>query len=60
VVQLELKRDGRLVGVMPAWRFRTVNLSIVHAGNHYIPRAIRVFNEFAVQMAPTLSPSLPI
>jgi len=31
-----------------------VNLSVVHVGNRYIPRAVRVFKEFAVQMAPTL------
>ncbi|MFZ0276101.1 MAG: LysR family transcriptional regulator [Candidatus Sulfotelmatobacter sp.] len=60
VVQPELVRNGRLVEVMPNWRFRTVNLSVVHVGNHYIPQAVRVFKEFAVQMAPTLFPSLPI
>ncbi len=59
VVQPELVRDGRLVEVMPNWRLRTVNLSVVHVGNRYIPRAVRVFKEFAVQMAPTLFPSLP-
>jgi hypothetical protein len=44
---------------MPNWRFRTVNLSVVHVGNRYIPRAVCLFKEFAVQMAPTLFPSLP-
>jgi len=58
VVQPELVRDGRLVEVMPNWPFRTVNLSVVHVGNRYIPRAVRVFKEFAVQMAPTLFPTL--
>jgi len=42
---------------MPNWRFRTVNLSVVHPGKRYTPRPVRVFKEFAAQMAPTLFPS---
>ena len=30
IVQPELIRDGRLVEVMPDWRFRTYDLSLVH------------------------------
>ena len=30
LVQPELLRNGRLVEVMPKWRFRTVDLSVVH------------------------------
>jgi DNA-binding transcriptional LysR family regulator len=59
IVQPELLRDGRLIEVIPNWHFRTVNLSIVHPGKRYIPRPVRVFKEFAVQMAPTLFPILP-
>jgi DNA-binding transcriptional LysR family regulator len=59
IVQPELLRDGRLVEVMPKWHFRIFNLSVVHLGNRYIPRPVRVFKEFAVQMAPTLFPALP-
>ena len=59
IVQPELMRDGRLVEVMPKWHFRIFNLSVVHLGNRYIPRPVRVFKEFAVQMAPTLFPALP-
>ena len=59
IVQPELLRTGRLVEVMPKWRFRTFNLSIVHLGKRYIPRPVRVFKEFAAQMAPTLFPALP-
>jgi hypothetical protein len=47
LVQPELVRDGRLVEVMPKWRFRTSNLSVAHLGNRYIPRPVRVFKEFA-------------
>ena len=59
VVQPELLRDGRLVEVMPDWRFPTWDLSVVHLGNRHIPRPVRVFKEFAAQMVPTLFPNLP-
>ena len=59
IVKPELLRDGRLVEVMPNWGFRTVNLSVVHPGTRYTPRPVRVFKEFAAQMAPTLFPILP-
>jgi DNA-binding transcriptional LysR family regulator len=59
LVQPELLRQGRLVEVMPKWRFRTFDLSVVHLGNRHIPRPVRVFKEFAAQMAPTLFPGLP-
>src|SRR5258708_4623403 len=56
VVQPELVRDGRLVEVMPNWRLRTVNLSVVHVGIRSIQRPVRVFKPFSVQMTPTLFP----
>jgi DNA-binding transcriptional LysR family regulator len=59
VVQPELLRTGRLVEVMPDWRFPSWDLSVVHLGNRHIPRPVRVFKEFAAQMAPTLFPDLP-
>jgi DNA-binding transcriptional LysR family regulator len=59
VVEPELIRDGRLVEVMPNWRFRTFDLSLVHLGNRHMPRPLRLFKEFAAQMAPTLFPNLP-
>jgi DNA-binding transcriptional LysR family regulator len=59
VVQPDLVRDGRLIEVMPNWRFRTLDLSLVHLGNRHMPKALRVFKDFAVQMAPTLFPNLP-
>jgi DNA-binding transcriptional LysR family regulator len=60
VVQPELLRQGQLVEVMPEWRFRTFDLCVVHLSNRHISRPVRVFKEFAVQMAPTLFPNLPI
>jgi DNA-binding transcriptional LysR family regulator len=59
IVQPELLRDGRLVEVMPNWHFPIFKLSVVHLGNRYTPRPVRVFKEFAAQMAPTLFPTLP-
>jgi hypothetical protein len=54
-----LLREGRLIEVMPNWRLRTVNLWLVHLGSRFTPRPVRVFKEFAVQMAPKLFPELP-
>jgi DNA-binding transcriptional LysR family regulator len=59
IVQPELIRDGRLVEVMPDWRFPTFDLAIVHLSNRHITRAVRLFKELAVQMAPALFPDLP-
>ena len=60
IVQPEVLRTGRLVEVMPRWRFRTFHLSVVHLGNRYLPRPVRVFKEFAAKMAPELFPKLPV
>ena len=60
VVQPELMRDGRLIEVMPNWRFRSFDLSLVFLGNRHMPRPLRLFKEFAAQMARTLFPNLPI
>jgi DNA-binding transcriptional LysR family regulator len=60
IVQPELMRDGRLVEVMPQWRFRTQDLSLVHLGNRNIPRPVRLFKEFAAAMTSTLFQDLPM
>ena len=59
IVQPQLLRDGRLVEVMPNWRLRTMNLWLVHLGNHFTPRSVRVFKEFAAQMTAEIFPELP-
>lgn len=59
ILQPQLIRDERLVEVMPKWRFEALNLSVVHLGNRYLPRPVRMFKEFVVQMAPMLFPKLP-
>jgi hypothetical protein len=45
---------------MSRWRFSTFDLSVVHLGNRQMPRPVRVFKEFAAQMARKLFPTLPI
>ena len=59
LVQPDLIREGRLIEIMPRWRFRTFDLSMVHPANRHIARPVRMFKEFAAQMAQTLFPSLP-
>jgi DNA-binding transcriptional LysR family regulator len=60
IVQPQFMREGLLVEVMPDWRFRTFDLSIVHVGNRHISKPCRLFKELATQMIPTLFPDLPI
>ena len=59
VVQPGLVREGRLVEVMPDWRFRTYDLSLVHVANRHITKPCRLFTDLAAQMAPSLFPDLP-
>lgn len=59
VVQRDLVSDGRLVEVMPNWRFKTLDLSFVHLGRRQLSRPVRAFKTFAAQMVPTLFPDLP-
>jgi DNA-binding transcriptional LysR family regulator len=59
VVQPDLLRQGQLVEIMPRWKFRNFDLSLVHAGNRHMPRVVRVFKDFAANMAPQLFPKLP-
>lgn len=60
LVQPELLREGKLIEVMPKWHFSIFHLWIVHLGNRYLTRPVRVFKEFATQMAPRLFPTLPV
>jgi DNA-binding transcriptional LysR family regulator len=59
IVQPNFMRDGRLVEVMPDWRFRTFDLSIVHVGSRHMSKPCRLFKELATEMAPNLFPNLP-
>jgi DNA-binding transcriptional LysR family regulator len=59
IVQPNFMRDGRLVEVMPDWRFRTFDLSIVHVGSRHMSKPCRLFKELATEIAPSLFPNLP-
>jgi DNA-binding transcriptional LysR family regulator len=59
LVQPELLRSGRLVEVMPRWRFRNFDLSLVHVKDRHIPRPMRLFKELAATMVPKMFPRLP-
>lgn len=60
LVHPDLLREGRLVEIMPKWKFRNFDPSLVHTGNHHVSRVVRLFKDFAAQMAPQLFPKLPI
>jgi DNA-binding transcriptional LysR family regulator len=53
-----LAASGGLVEVMPHWHLRFFNLSLVHLGNRYIPRAVRVLKDFAVDVVRSNLPKL--
>jgi len=59
IIAPQMLRDGRLVEVMPAWQFDTVDISLVHLGNRHMPRPVRLFKDFCVQQAPSLFNDLP-
>jgi len=52
--QPKLVEERRPFEVMPDWRFRTFDLSLVHVSNRHLSKPCRVFNEFAVKMSPAL------
>ena len=60
VVLPGLVRSGKLVEVMPKWKMRTFDLTIVHLPNRHPSRPMRAFKEFAVKMGPELFPELPV
>jgi DNA-binding transcriptional LysR family regulator len=60
LVRPDLLRERKLVEIMPKWRFRAFNLSLVHFGNKHLSRQVHLFEDFAVVMAPKLFRALPI
>lgn len=59
IVSPRLIKEGKLVEVMPKWRFPAVDVSVVHLGTRHMQRPVRLFKEFAIQMAPVLFDHLP-
>lgn len=60
IVCPEMVENGTLVEVMSDWHFAAVDVSAVHLGNRHIPRAVRLFKDYAVQTASTLFDDLPV
>jgi DNA-binding transcriptional LysR family regulator len=58
LVHPELRQSGALVEVMPEWQFPDTDLSLVHLGRHHVAGPVRLFQEFAAQVAPTLVSAL--
>jgi DNA-binding transcriptional LysR family regulator len=55
-----LVRGGKLIEVMPKWKMRTFDLTIVHPPNRHLSRPVRAFKEFAAKLGPELFPELPV
>lgn len=48
------QRPGKLVEVLPDWQFEEIDLSLIQLDGRHVPRHVRLFKEFAVQMVPKL------
>jgi DNA-binding transcriptional LysR family regulator len=59
VVLTDLSRTKGLVEVMTNWHFRTFDLWLLHLSNRNVSRAVRAFQDFAVEETRRLFPSLP-
>lgn len=60
IVRPELLANGKLVEVMPNWRFASQPLSMVRLAQRYVPKPLRLFMEMAIARVPGLFPNLPI
>ena len=52
----EALHDGRLVEVMPDWRFAPTVLSVVYPSNRNLSRIVRLFKDFCIENVDALSP----
>lgn len=59
LLRSDLLRNGRLVEVMPDWRFQASDLHLLQAGGRYVSRPARLFGQMAAAMASGLFPDLP-
>ncbi|NOX70063.1 MAG: LysR family transcriptional regulator [Gammaproteobacteria bacterium] len=53
-------QDGRLVEVMPEWKFSPVTLSAVYPSNRNLSRLVRLFKDFCVERIQGLAPHAKI
>ncbi len=56
----EALHNGRLVEVMPDWRFPVTTLSAVYPGSRNLSRIVRLFKDFCVERIDALSPFVDI
>jgi DNA-binding transcriptional LysR family regulator len=52
----ELVQKGKLIEIMPRWRFSARDVSIVHSSSRHVPRPVQEFIRFAAKSAPTRFP----
>ncbi len=53
-------QDGRLVEVMPEWKFSPVTLSAVYPSNRNLSRLVRLFKDFCIERIQGLAPHAKI
>jgi len=59
IVRPNLMSSGKLIELMPDWRLKTETLSMVRLSNRHIPKALRVFVDFATSRARQMFADLP-
>ena len=59
IVRRDLMSSGRLIELLPDWRLQTESLSLVRLGNRHVPKALRVFMDFATSRARQMFADLP-
>jgi len=59
IVRPDLMLSGKLIELMPDWKLQTETLSLVRLGNRHVPKALRVFIDFATTRARQVFPDLP-
>lgn len=59
IVRPDLMSSGKLIELLPDWRLKTETLSLVRLGNRHVPKALRVFIDFATTRAQQMFADLP-
>ena len=52
-------KEGRLVEVLPEWHLPIFDLRIAHGATRMLPRSVKEFKAFAMELVPSLFPALP-
>jgi DNA-binding transcriptional LysR family regulator len=59
IVRPDLLASGKLVELLPDWRLKIETLSLVRLGSRHVPKALRVFIDFATARAQQMFADLP-